>query len=1045
MIKKSFLFSCFLVFGVISTAFCLEYQGVTLTPQQLNNIPKERLRELPPGTTTLQNIPPDVLKQLPADAVEKITRESKGGQAAEPVEKKSVENPMEPTDQTDSLIDNSEINSLEGLTGEMDEVQQGENTESKEENEKKVFQKLEAREASVIEEQYRKGYSSLLAADIQQFGYDIFRSASVKPSSLALPDNNYILGTGDRLLIRVWGSSLDNEYQVTVDREGIISIPKIGPVFVSGVAYGQVESIVRKEAEKYIQGINISITLTWLRSLEIYVVGEVKNPGLHMVPAFSTIFDGLIYAGGVKKTGTLRRIKLYRDDKTIQSFDLYDLLLQGNRKSDRILQNKDVIFVDDIGKTAAIAGAVNNPAIFEITGKKSLRQFVDLAGGLLPQAFGDRIFLKSFDKNRLFVVQDINFAKEPAAWNRIKVKNGDLLEIDFMGSSQPYVVRLSGNVWKPDMFQYHAGMKLSDILESPDLLMPDTLTEFALLFRYNQKTTRTTPMRFPLSDVFSGAYDAPLDPYDKIVILSRAKIGIQENFTIKGAVWNPGKYKFDPGLKLKDALALAGGIKDGARTDKIEVTRQIKAKDKFETKYITLNLDTDKEFIIESSDTVNIPQRQDYVVTLQGHIWNPRTKKYHQGMKLSDILISENIPKPEDILKPGAVMEFGLIYRYNSKTTRTRAERFPLVKVFEGTYDMPLQPFDKIVVLSRKEFGMNEKIHIAGAVWKSGEYDYYPGLRLKDAFAIAGGFKFGARKDNIELTRQVVDNNRVKTQFLLLDSDKDADFVLQAYDSILLPTMKNASIVKTISITGEVQYPGSYTLRENENLSGLIVRAGGFTENAYLYGAKYTSEKARQIQQQSIDKMVEKLELTAWQISSEKAQTENQQAVETAQESTKRMLSRLKTIKAEGRVAIKLSTLDSFKDSKFDFMLKDGDTLDIPTKSSFVSVVGSVYSPGSFLFQPDQKIEYYLEKSGGPSATSDEKHMYLLKANGEIISAAHRKGIFTTLYHTDIQAGDTIVVPEDLDRVPYLKRIKDITDIIFKIATTAGVALALTL
>ena len=363
----------------------------------------------------------------------------------------------------------------------------------------------DSNEISVIERQYRHGYSSALSYELEQFGYDIFKSATLKPSSLAVPDNSYILGTGDNLLIRVWGTSVDVEYPAIVDREGIINVPKIGPIPIAGVKYGDVERVIKKEAEKYIQGVNISITLIKLKSLEVYVVGDVASPGLHLLPAFSTIFDGLIYAGGVQKTGSLRGIKLYREDKEIQSFDIYDLLLKGNRKSDTTLHSKDVIFVPQIGKTAAVTGAVNNQAIFEIIGQNSIKNLVAMAGNILPQAFGDRIYLRRFDKNNEFVVQDINIDGNPGDWNKIIVRNGDLLELKFMESTLPYVVRLEGNVWKPDVFNYKPGMTLSQILTTPDLLLPDTLTEFAMIFRYDKKTTRTTPLRFSLvHGIFRG-------------------------------------------------------------------------------------------------------------------------------------------------------------------------------------------------------------------------------------------------------------------------------------------------------------------------------------------------------------------------------------------------------------------------------------------------------------------------------------------------------------------------------------------------------------
>jgi len=1009
--------------------------GQATTPSSIQN--------LPPGTS--QNLPPSVIQQLPSAVQKQISDAQSSGTA-------------DPNMDNGNLNDFSDINSLElisdtkeSLTGEkgdgVDEISSetdsaGDN-EEKNENTSVSHAGNIAFSISIIEKQYRSAYSSPLASGLRQFGYDIFSSARVQPSGLAVPDENYLLGTGDNLLIRVWGGTVDAVYPAVVDREGIVNIPKIGPISVVGVKYGALESVIRNEAEKYIQGINISITLTKLRSLEIYVVGEVSNPGLHMLPSFSTIFDGLIYGGGVKKSGTLRNIKLYRDGDEKHPFDLYDLILKGNRKSDHMLQNKDVIFVEKIGKTAAVAGAVNNQGIFEIIGKRSIKELANLAGGILPQAFGDKIYLKRFDKNREFVFQDINIAKNPQAWNKIMVNNGDLLELDFMGSTLPYVVRLEGHVWKPDLFHYKSGMALSDILTSTDLLMPDTLMEFALIYRYNSDTTRTSPMRFPLSRVFSGNYNAPLEPYDKIVILSRESFGIKEKITLNGAVWKPGEYRFVPGLKLKDALALAGGVNDEARIDKIEVRRPVKTNEKFETQYIKLHLEKDGEFELKTSDTVFIPRFRDYVVRLEGNVWNEKVFKYHNGVRLSDILISKDLPKPEDLLKPGSLMEFGLIYRYDPDTTRTTAVRFPLSQVFSGTYDASLQPFDKVVVLSRDTLGIEEKISVEGAVWNGGEFIFQPGLRLADAVALAGGVKFGARTDRVEVARQIIVENSVETLYVALDLEKDANFMLQSSDAILIPLIKGASRITKVVISGEIKYPGTYAIRENEKISELIGRAGGFTENAYLYGAKYTSEEARKIQQQSIDKMLEKLKLSSLVASSEMAQVEDVKAAEAAENSLQEMINTLQGVRAEGRIAIKLSDIDVLRGTNNDFALQDGATLNIPSRPSFVSVVGSVYSPGSFLYEPGRKLDFYLDKSGGSSLSADEEHLYILKANGEIISMGQTQGIFSKIYNTVLVPGDTIVVPEDMERVPYIKKIGNISDILFKIATTAGVALAL--
>lgn len=719
---------------------------------------------------------------------------------------------------------------------------------------------------SIIEQQYRKSYASTISSKLVQFGYDIFSSATVKTSSLAVPGADYVLGTGDELRIRVWGSGMDADYSTVIDKEGRINVPRIGVIHLAGVKFGEVESIIKKEAQKYIQGINLSVVLTSLRSLEVYVVGAVENPGLHIVPSFSTIFDGLLTAGGVKKTGTLRHIKLFRNDKVTQVFDMYDLLLNGDRNSDAMLQNRDVIFVPGIGHTAAVAGLLNNEGIFEIQARTSVKNLVDMAGGMLPQAMDSRIDLRRFDKNKDFLVYDLN-SKSVDQWNQIPVQNGDLVEFGFSQSMVHNIVKISGHVWDPDVFQFKPGMKLSDVLTTPDILKPNALTQFALIERYDKLTTRTTPVRFPLARVFSGEYDALLNAFDTIVILSRSDIGIREKIDLSGAVWNPGEYEYKPGLKLKDALALAGGLKFGARTEKVEIARQF----------------------------------------------------------------------------------------------------------------------------------------------------------IKD--------------------------NRIQTDYIVLDMDKEGDFLLHPYDSILFPMIKDATFARKVMITGEVAYPGTYTIREGEKVSDLIQRAGGFCEQAYFYGAKYTSEAARAIQQQSVRKMIEQLQLSLIKTTSGEAQAavseEDVKAAEASGKQIQAFISKLESIKAEGRISIHLADLTSFKDSMYDFTLKAGDALHIPEKPSFVSVVGSVYSPGSFLYQPNQPLKFYLAKSGGVSKTADEDHLYLIKANGEILSVSQSNGFFSSFEKTILMPGDTIVAPEDLERVPYLKLIKDISDIVFKIATTAGIAFAI--
>lgn len=720
---------------------------------------------------------------------------------------------------------------------------------------------------SKIEQRYQQGYASTLSGEVHQFGYDFFASDAARPSQLAVPHDDYPLGPGDKLRIRIWGAEIDAEFVGAVARDGSINVPRIGVVPIAGVRMGDAAAVIRKEAEKYVQGININVSLESLRSVEVYVVGAVGAPGLHMVPAFSTVLGGLLAGGGVEKTGSLRAIELYRDGHLFKKIDLYELLLKGKRDFDVLLTDRDVVFVPRLGKTVAVAGAVSEEAIFELRDEKTVGELFDLAGGILPQGATGRMYLRRYLHNQEFVVQDIATQEDAAGrWQELAVYDGDLLELQFLSPTWPRVVKLEGHVWNPDVFQYREGLALSDILVSAALLQPDSITDFALLYSYDAASTRFQVQRFPLAKVLAREYDAKLQPYDRIVILSRQGAGIREEFSVHGAVWKGGSFPFQPGLTLADAIALAGGE------------------------------------------------------------------------------------------------------------------------------------------------------------------------------------KFGARRQGVELSRQEVQDEEVVTRQTLLSLDTDGGLALQPFDDVYIPLVKDVTLQRKVTISGQVKFPGSYVVQKGDHISDVILRAGGFLDDAYLYGAEYTSEKAREIQQQSIDKMIQELEIKAQQVMSAQAQTatgaEEAGSAKVAEASISALLGQLKEVRAKGRVTMTLATMPSFRGSLYDFAVTDGDTLHIPARPSFVATVGSVYSPSAYLHEPDRDMAYYLNKSGGPTKSADEKYIYLLRANGEVVSKARSHSVFSSFNSIKLMPGDTIVVPENLERLPYLRLVRDVSDIVFKIATTAGVAIA---
>ncbi|MBW2087138.1 MAG: polysaccharide export protein, partial [Deltaproteobacteria bacterium] len=333
-------------------------------------------------------------------------------------------------------------------------------------------------------------YLNLIEKYFVQFGYDLFRPEGFPPPiNIVLPDN-YILGPGDILRINMWGSEADVEFDGIINPDGTITLPKLGVIPLTGVRYGDVKKIIAREAQKYIQGINLNVTVLQPKSLEVYIVGQVKNPGLTVVPAFSTVLSALVRAGGPLKVGSLRNIVIFRKGKFYRRLDLYDIMLKGDISNDVLLENKDVVHVPYIGPTVAVVGAVRRPAIFEIK-DQSLRldHALALAGRAMAQAQA-KINVRRFMDNRTLGVLDVSLGDPKISM--VHVQDGDLVEVRYIEQKFPRTVRVTGHVWDPVELAFHEGMRISEVIPHPERLKPKAITDYALLRRYVPLTTEFT-------------------------------------------------------------------------------------------------------------------------------------------------------------------------------------------------------------------------------------------------------------------------------------------------------------------------------------------------------------------------------------------------------------------------------------------------------------------------------------------------------------------------------------------------------------------------
>ena len=304
------------------------------------------------------------------------------------------------------------------------------------------------------------------------YGDSLFR---VVPSTFApmrqtpVP-SNYVLGPGDQLVIRIWGQINFNS-QVTVDRSGSIYLPQVGEVHVAGLQYSQVQQHLHDALARVYKNYNLDVELGQLRAIQVFVVGQARRPGTYTLSSLSTLVDAVFATGGPSVQGSLRDIQLKRNGQTITDFDLYDLLLHGDKSKDVPLLAGDVIYIPPVGPQVAIAGSVRNPAIYELKGSTTIGYALSFAGGLSSTASLSRASLERINAHRDRTAVDVSLSGPGL---ETELLQGDILQVIPISPQFQKTVTLRGNVADPGRFAWHPGMKLSDILpDSKSLITRD--------------------------------------------------------------------------------------------------------------------------------------------------------------------------------------------------------------------------------------------------------------------------------------------------------------------------------------------------------------------------------------------------------------------------------------------------------------------------------------------------------------------------------------------------------------------------------------------
>jgi polysaccharide biosynthesis/export protein len=433
-----------------------------------------------------------------------------------------------------------------------------------------------------------------LESPLKPFGHDIFADAlqAFEPVTDIPVPVDYVVGPGDGLEIQLFGNTRAR-YSLIVNRDGNISLPELGPIPVSGLRFEDARAQIQARVAEQMIGTQASVSITDLRSIRVFVVGDAVRPGSYTVSGHATITHALFASGGVKPIGSLRNIQLKRNGKLVTSLDLYDLLLHGDTSHDVRLRQGDVVFVPPVGLTVSLSGEVRRPAIYELKGEGTAEELLVLGGGPTPEADPSLARLERIDERHERVMMDVDLTSPQG--RVLRMRSGDVLRVERVRSTYANSIQIEGHVLRPAVVQYRSGIRLTDIIPSVADLRPNADQHYVLIRREALGDRRVQV----LSADLSAAWRMPqsdanplLAPRDRVMVFDREagrglmlepileELRLQsvsgeptQIVRIGGRVNAPGSYPLEPGMTVDDLVRAGGGLAEDAYGAEADLAR----------------------------------------------------------------------------------------------------------------------------------------------------------------------------------------------------------------------------------------------------------------------------------------------------------------------------------------------------------------------------------------------------------------------------------------------------------------------------------------
>ena len=867
-----------------------------------------------------------------------------------------------------------------------DEPDQDINTQEKQDHSRAVIEGVKEASEKVEKlvetatEDLRQG-----SPEIDIYGFNYLQEREIKLFNSALdvrPPDNYVLGVGDELNIVVFGYSDYNEV-FTVEKDGYIQPRLVGRIYLKGLSLAQARKLIKQRFSNVynLNSSDFEISLNYSRVITVNIVGEVNNPGSYTFPAINTAFNVLSFIGGPSPIGSIRNVQVKRNGELAGSFDLYEYIFEPEKQGDIFLQNNDYLYVAKRDKVIEIAGEVVRPGKYELKKDEGINELLLFCAGLKPSSYTEKVQIKRYVKNEIQLL-DFNYDELVSSRKNLELQNGDVVTFRKIPEEFKNFVEIKGAVYYPGMYQYQEGMTVKNLIQESGGFLSDVYLKEAYVIRTDENFKRRS-FKIDLEKVYleeNSDQNIVLQPKDVIETFTTSYFNDKFGVSIEGAVRNPRSFELVEGMTLRDLILLAGGLQPFAYIEKAYITR-LNAEDN-STEFLSFPLDTTLKMItldtipIQRNDKVRILSQLDFIkenkVSIGGQISRPGDYDLWEGLYLSDLIAIAGG------LTEDAFLERAYVIRTLADLTKEQITVNLKELLTSNVGDVELERKDQVQIFSVKTFHTEFPIEVNGLVRVPGLFTYAQGQTLADVILMAGGLKFEAANSKIEVARIANFNEAVSMDIPIeieiisleispdLENDTEANsFEIQPFDQIYVRRTPGFEFQEKVVLRGEVVFPGHYVLlTKKETLTELINRAGGLTEYAYAGGATlFRSEGGL------------------------------------------------------GQVVMNLGMAMRREKSKYNYVLKEGDSIDIPRLQELVTIRGNLDFPfitgDSTINAPytiGKRARYYIKNYGaGFAKKSQKRKTSVMHANGHVNDT---KSFFGAKIFPKVEEGSVISVPK---------------------------------